>query len=197
MGQVTKVKEKSLHEEDAEMLAAAQAEYDALNTATAAAAQPPAATGDAKFDAMLAQLFALQAQNARALQVLADKQEAGPTPQIPFAQAKFQTPWNPTGEKYARLLKRPVFLNGHRVSEVYLSQDTIDLFNQVRPGRYHDRRWTVTEQDGGVEGSALYIWLQNSRLEDRMYNTQMSAGRGIDGILEKIIAEQNAVRLSA
>jgi hypothetical protein len=129
---------------------------------------------------------------------LLDRQEkhTGPTPQIPFAQYKQKTTWNPTGEKHRRALKRPTFLNGHRLREKMLSQTEIDLLNQVKPGSYNGRKWTVIEQSTSENGAgALKIFFPNKTPEQRM--ALLEEGRSLVELLNKIIREQEAVVLAA
>lgn len=187
---------KNMYDEDAEMLAAEQAAYDATQAAAPLIPAELPVTGDSKIDQLLITMGQLLLKQSEALDKIANRSEAGPTPQIPFAQAKWQTPWNPTGERYARLLKRTVRLNGHRLSEITMSQPEIDALNDLKPGRYNDRKWTVIEEDGGADGSAINIYLPNHRPEQRMENTIMAKGQGLMGVLGIMLSEQRAVRLS-
>lgn len=172
-------------EEDKE-LAAAEAEYRA-------SIDPTAALSGAGTDPNTAVL----AQMTQVLSRLAGKAEAGPTPQIPFSKAKFCTPWNPTGKKYRVGLTRDTWMNGHQLREGRLSEEEITLLNQLKPGKYHNKQWTVIETDEGDGKHSIEIIIPNKTQEQRMALTIAHGGRGLVGICEKIIAEQNAIQLAS
>lgn len=172
-------------EEDRE-LAAADAEYRAsldVNPEALASASPT----DSATTAILGQM-------TKVLTSLVGKSEAGPTPQIPFAQAKFKTPWNPTGKKYRVGLTRETYMNGHQLREGRLSEEEITLLNQLKAGKYYNKQWTVIETDEGDGKHTVEIIIPNRTQEQRMALTIAHGGRGLVGICEKILAEQNAIQ---
>lgn len=172
-------------EEDRE-LAAADAEYRAsLNVSPEALAT--AGNTDPAMTAILGQM-------TKVLTSLAGKSDVGPTPQIPFAQAKFKTPWNPTGKKYRVGLTRETYMNGHQLREGRLSEEEITLLNQLKAGKYYNKQWTVIETDEGDGKHTVEIIIPNRTQEQRMALTIAHGGRGLVGICEKILAEQNAIQ---
>jgi len=114
----------------------------------------------------------------------------GPTRQIPLAKYKPVTPWNPTGEKNRPKLKRTVFMGGSRLRESFLSSEEIELLNQIKPGKYNGRRWTIVETDGDTEGGTITILVPNKTPEDRV--RLKGEVRDLTELCKKIIAEQNA-----
>jgi hypothetical protein len=129
---------------------------------------------------------------AEVLEGLTRKADAGPVQQIPIAKAKFVTPWHPTGERRRPKLARPTFLNQHRLREMLMSNEEIELCNQLKPGFYQNRRWRVvtTDADGGV--ASMSIYLPNKTEADRL--EMKTKARDLADALRMIVAEQNAVR---
>lgn len=138
----------------------------------------------------VATLLKLLAQQSDAMTKIANASENGPLRQVPISKAKIKTPWNPEGKKNRPELRRPTYLTGARLREILLSEDEINLLNQVKPGKYHGKRWLVTERDGDKEGSAVDIYLPNKTQEDRL--ALKGDARDLKHVLEQIIAEQNA-----
>lgn len=181
----------NMHEEDAAEAAEAQAEYDRqqeqfkqLEAAKAEARRNPDA------------LTLSDQVNLRMIDILeklSNRNEAGPTPQIPFASAKFCTPWNPTGKPYRDTLKRKTFVNDFQIRELTHSEEEIRLLNLVKPGRYNKRKWLVREEDSGEAGHSLHIYFPNRTQAQRIELTAEHKGRGLVGLLERILAEQNAI----
>lgn len=130
-----------------------------------------------------------------AIELLAAQQEAGPVKQIPLAKAKFCTPWNPTGKRYREELRRPTYLNGHRLRSMMLSEDEIQLLNQLTPGRYHDNRWTVIERHQDDEGTAIQVYIPNRTLQQRL--EWKSAAKDLTDALRQIVAEAQRQALAA
>jgi hypothetical protein len=64
-------------------------------------------------------------------------------------------------------LRRKTFFCGSEQNEYFLSDREIDLFNRVRPGRYHGRRWEVVGR--GDDGSdAIEIRVPVASSDDKM-----------------------------
>jgi len=129
-----------------------------------------------------------------ALEKIANRQEAGPIPQLSVAQAVFKTPWNPTGKKDRIKLTRPVRINNHPVRDMMLSEDEITRLNALKPGRYHDRKWIVWEKDDDQGNATLHVNFPNKTPDQKIEIMQAHKGAGLAGLLDIILAEQNAVR---
>lgn len=131
---------------------------------------------------------------------LAERQDEGPIKQIPIAKAKYRTPWNPTGAKRKFKLKRATFLNGFRLRENRLHDETIQLLNQLKAGKYQNRKWVVVEADGDQDNegmnSTVSIWIPNKTVGDRLKLAELGGQRGLPALLELIIAEQSKIVLA-
>lgn len=125
------------------------------------------------------------------LERLADRQDQGPIAQIPLSKAKFQTPFNPSGERYTEELSRSTYLNGRRLTEMLLSPQEVALLNQLKPGKYHQNQWVVIESDSNSEGSALYLYVPDKTQEQRI--ALKGAARNFVHLLEQILDEQRAI----
>lgn len=85
--------------------------------------------------------------------------------QVPVHQAKFRTPWNPTGEPVKVKLKYPaVFMNGARLNPRMLTAEEIELLNQVRPGLYNKKKWAVTVR----RDKSIDIGYSNKTVQQRL-----------------------------
>lgn len=130
---------------------------------------------------------------ARAIEMLAEKQDAGPVKQIPLPKAKIRTPWNPTGKKARDRAKfeRQSYMNGHRLREGMHHEREIELFNQIRHGRYLNGKVTVLEISGGAEGSdRVDLYVKNKTIQDRL--EMASFAPSLEILLTNILAEQSA-----
>lgn len=128
------------------------------------------------------------------LKKLVDVQLAQPIPQKSMAQAIYRTPFNPTGKKRRPKLSRKTLMNGHPLSEAFLTDREILLLNQLKAGKYQNRRWTVTELDG--EGtSTVQLFIPNKTQADRIEMAQK--GKTLADLLDLIIAEQKSVKAAA
>lgn len=122
---------------------------------------------------------------------IAESLDNGPIKQVPIAKYAAQTPWNPTGDKRRPTLRRTVYMSGSRLREQLLSNEEIRLLNQIKPGKYNDRRWLVIETDGGdAEGGAITILIPNRTPEDRV--RLKGEAHSLTALLTKIIEEQQA-----
>lgn len=149
-------------------------------------AQPAAAPAPAQNaaeqlgNALLAATDALTAASARL--------ESQAPVKVPMHLAIIRSPWNPEGKKGDRKrLKRPTFQNGTPLSEKTLTEEEIDLFNQLRAGRYGpDRKYVVIVRPSD---RAVTLRYNNKTVEDRMAILTESKGEGITGLLKMIVAE--------
>lgn len=128
---------------------------------------------------------------AEVLHRLVDRTEAGPVPQVRIANAKFKTPWNPTGTQDRPSLSRTTFLNGHRLREITLSDEEITLFNKLKPGRYHNRKWLVVEADS-ENGSSIQVFIPNKTEADRLETK--AAASNLAGILRIMTSDAPSAR---
>lgn len=107
-----------------------------------------------------------------ALARLVSASEDGPIKQVSIAKATYRTPWytkgpNDTRPKFARKTR----INGFLLRERTHSNEEIQLCNQLKPGKYNNRRWFVTLTEGD-EGTALDIYLPNKTQSDRLVLAQ-------------------------
>jgi hypothetical protein len=87
--------------------------------------------------------------------------------QVPVHKAKIRTAFNPTGEKTRPRLKRPVWFNGAPINPVFLTNEEIELCNQLTPGRYNERQWAVIEHTDNPD-KPIEVRVQDAAVEDRM-----------------------------
>ena len=107
--------------------------------------------------------------------------------QVPFHEAKFVTPWNPSGEPRTVVLKFPFFYqNGGRVNPDLMTDDEISLVNQLKPGRYFGGKWEVRKR----RDKSLDLIYPNGTIAARM-DLAREAG-SITGMLQRILTEQEA-----
>jgi hypothetical protein len=87
--------------------------------------------------------------------------------QVPLHKAKIPTPFNPTGARNRPKLARPVWFNGAPLNPVFLTNEEIDLCNQLKAGRYNGRQWQVIERTEDPD-KPLEIRVQDASVEARM-----------------------------
>lgn len=100
--------------------------------------------------------------------------EDGPIRQISITKAKYRTPWHPSGDRDRPKLKRKIRMQGVQLRERMLSNEEIDLLNQLPPGRYQNRRWFVQATDGEDDGTKIDIYLPNKTAADRLTLAQQA-----------------------
>jgi hypothetical protein len=150
--------------------------------ATQIASENPTATQDQ-----------LNLRMVEVLEGLARKNATGPIPQIPINQYKAQTPWNPTGARKRATFNQPSYLNGHRLSNIMHSDEEITKFNQLKPGKYYNRKIVVWQADTSDGDNALHLQFSNKTSEQKFEMAQLTGQRGLAAILDVILAEQAAV----
>jgi hypothetical protein len=92
--------------------------------------------------------------------------------------------WNNPGGGPRPTLTRETYFCSHLQREGQLSDEEIELFNQVRPGRYHNRKWEVIERPGSSDGvSEIDIRVPAASVSDRMELPALSV------LLREIVAE--------
>lgn len=159
---------------------------DIFEEAEALTAAPKTASQDALNERMVA-----------AIEALAQKNATGPTPQIPFAQAKHVTPWNPTGTRKRMKFTRPTFINGRKIGELMHTDAEIEKLNALKPGHYHNRKIVVWSSDTSDGLSTINLQFPNKTPEQKMELMRLTAGKnGLEGILDIVLAEQSAVVLA-
>ena len=119
---------------------------------------------------------------ASAVKQLVERQEA--VRQIPYNEIKPVTPWNPEGKRDRLKLKNEVFQHGYWLNPIMMTEKTIGLFNQLKPGRYFGRKIEVSRKHDGT----LNITWSNAKIEQRMEFAMKFPH--IDDILEYIINER-------
>ena len=135
---------------------------------------------------------------------IAEQSDRGPIKGIPIAKSKQRTPWNPTGQKIRVKLRRATYMNGHRLHESRMSALEIELFNQLKPGRYGPKSKIVVIEKGGDDGDReLQLWVPNKTVPDRLEMARLTAdptGQDRPGsivLLEKLIEESKAIKLAS
>lgn len=90
----------------------------------------------------------------------------------------------------AKLKVASFFQNGGRVNTDNLSNAEITLINQLRPGVYNGKKWTVRATSGG----GIDLLYKNKKIGDRITLSADAArgGGGLEGILKIILTEQEA-----
>lgn len=113
--------------------------------------------------------------------------QAGTFRKIRVHEAKFPTPWNPSGERRTLKLKpASVSQNGGRINPVMLSDEEITLINQLKPGLYNKKKWRVVRR----RDKSIDIQYPNASLEAR-FELKGEAGN-FAGMLKRIVLEQEA-----
>jgi hypothetical protein len=122
-----------------------------------------------------------------AVKTLAETQALGK--KTPLHQVKVVTPWDPTGvrKQPAKRLKAPaVFQNGARLNPIMLSNEEMDLINQLKPGRYAKRRIEVVRR----RDKSIDIRYPNRTIEQRL--ELKGVARNLTELLKVILIEQEA-----
>jgi hypothetical protein len=146
---------------------------------------PPVAAQDALNERMVA-----------AIEKLAERQDQGPQQQIPIHKVPVKTPWNPTGTKNRPKLARPTFINGRKIGELWHTAEEIEKLNQIKPGHYWNRRIVVWSADTSGGFSSINLQFPNKSPDDKYEIMRLTAGKGLVGILDVILGEQNSVVLA-
>lgn len=119
---------------------------------------------------------------AGAIQTLADSQ---PVKRVPWAKFKTRSPFNPTGNKKRKLLRR-IYQNGYPVNIKKLFDEEIAMFNKVEPGRYMGGLVTIVQvQTGG--NTDLHIVYANKSFDQRL--ALMSSFRNLREMLSICLDE--------
>lgn len=84
------------------------------------------------------------------------------------------------------VLTRTFYQNGAPVNDHVLTNEEIDLINQLKPGLYHKKKWRVSRE--GTEGIGL--WYDSKTLQQRFDIAGAAKGRGLAGILQDILLER-------
>lgn len=121
--------------------------------------------------------------------------QTGPIKQISRGAYKAITPWNPTGAKDRSRVKfaRAYWQNGALIQRWQVTDEQVQQLNQLRPGRYLDRRVEVIERasDNNGDPAAVEIRYDNATAEQRFENKNVFLNFG--DLLRKIVAEQGAL----
>lgn len=115
-------------------------------------------------------------------------EETAPIKQVHISQYRGKTPWNPTGKRpHERPKLRGEFLqNGRKMYAERMSDREIELLNQIRPGRYVNRKIEVIERVMNDE-STIEIRYNNGSPDQR--SELKNEVRNLTEMLERIVAE--------
>jgi hypothetical protein len=111
-----------------------------------------------------------------------------------FHEIVHDTPWWDGKSPRSVLTVEPFYQNGNPVNPDVLSNDEIDLINQLEVGVYGKTKdgknvFRVTKMPGGATG----LWYDNKSLKQRFAIARMAGeDTGLVGILRKILTEQEA-----
>lgn len=105
--------------------------------------------------------------------------------QVPFAEVKPVSSFNPTGRRDHPTFRRPTFMDGIPLNSLMHTPEEIQLFNQIKPGRYWNRRIEVRR---GSSGEIDLIRI-GSRLDQRMERN--AAFPTLTSMLKAIILERD------
>ena len=113
--------------------------------------------------------------------------EAGPIKQVPISRYLAKTPWNPTGSKQRPKLRATFLQNGYEIREAFVTDEQIHLLNQIKPGRYINRKVEVVERNEHGNHS-IELRYNNKSIEDRM--ELKTEARNLTEMLQRIVNEQ-------
>lgn len=104
--------------------------------------------------------------------------------QVPYNEIKPVSPWNPEGKRDRVKFIRETYQHGRWVNPMMVTEETITLFNQLKPGRYLDRKVEVNRNSEG----AINVTWSNANPTQRMefYRNYPS----IEHVLRACIAER-------
>lgn len=159
---------------------AGEAEGKAPEGAVVIGATAPALSTEDKFMLLMEQMSRIAAgTEARELRAESIRQKG-------YSEINPDSPWNPEGRRDRAKLSRPTHLHGIQLNPMQLFEEEILLFNQLKPGRYLDRKIEVrVTQDGSVDLS----WpgaKNDARIE--MYSTYPT----LTSMLKAVVAERKA-----
>lgn len=106
--------------------------------------------------------------------------------QLTYAEMIPTSPWNPEGKKVRLGFSRPTSMHGIPLNSLQHTEEEIALFNQLKPGRYVERKVEVQLGSGGE----INIQWAGSKVDARiMMYTRFPT---IVKLLETVIAERKA-----
>lgn len=100
---------------------------------------------------------------AQAVKGIVSQQQA--TRQVPYHEIKPVTPFNPEGKRDRKKLKYTFLQHGKLVTPINLREEEIELINQLKPGRYWNRK---IEVQISRDGTTLNLTWTNAKIEQRM-----------------------------
>lgn len=117
--------------------------------------------------------------------------EASPVKQVHISRYRAQTPWNPTGELRRRKMEARFLQNGIELRDWHITDEDIDLLNQIKPGRYMDRKVEVVERN--ENGSrTVEIRYSNQSIGQRM--EMKNYARNFTELLQNIVTEMKPAK---
>lgn len=113
--------------------------------------------------------------------------EASPVKQVHISRYKAETPWNPTGNKRRLQMNAKFYQNGSQIRDWHVTDEDIALLNQLKPGRYVDRKVEVIERNENSDRS-IEIRYSNETIGQRM--ELKNHFRNFTELLQSIVTEQ-------
>lgn len=115
-------------------------------------------------------------------------QETAPVVQEHISRYRGATPFNPSGaQEHERPQLRGTFLqNGSKMSMPFLSDNEINLLNQLKPGRFIGRKVEVVER---VENGEVTVEIRYSNGTNEQRLEMKNEVRNLAELLERCIAE--------
>jgi len=114
-------------------------------------------------------------------------EETAPIKQVHISRYVAKTAFNPTGAKKRPKLNCTFLQNGYEPPTDKMFDEEIELVNQLRPGRYLDRKVEVIERIEGNERS-IELRYSNGTVEQRM--EMKNIARSLREMLRLIVSEQ-------
>jgi hypothetical protein len=114
--------------------------------------------------------------------------EASPVKQVHISKYKAITPWNPTGALRRPAMNAKFLDNGSEIPDWKVTDEDIALLNQLKPGRYLDRKLEVIERNDNGGARTVEIRYSNKNVGQRM--EMKNYGRNFTELLQNIVTEQ-------
>lgn len=86
---------------------------------------------------------------------------------IEHARPSKTSAFNPTGGKRPVLTRQTVFCGAEQEQNA-LTNEEIELFNRLKPGRYNKARWQVIVRDDGMNETHVEVKIPISTTDQRM-----------------------------
>jgi hypothetical protein len=110
--------------------------------------------------------------------------------QMSSAEYRTRTPWNPEAKKEH---ERPAFLrkyfqHGHLIQKWHVSDEDIELLDQLEPGRYLNKRVAVdVKESSNGDADSVFVSYPTKEQSDRQENARLFGS--FTNLLRKIVEE--------